>query len=114
MARLPDLIARGLPATANCQRVMLPPLHTQLRIVGHALSPKLVLAFLCVLSSSASSSSSSQCSVQVGGVPAVLKYLLQKGFLHGDCLTVTGTALCSGFLGGPGGLQSLHLLLAIV
>ena len=28
--------------------------------------------------------------MQVGGVPAVLKYLLQKGFLHGDCLTVTG------------------------
>lgn len=27
---------------------------------------------------------------QVGGVPAVMKYLLQEGFLHGDCLTVTG------------------------
>lgn len=25
-----------------------------------------------------------------GGVPAVMKYLLQKGLLHGDCLTVTG------------------------
>ena len=25
-----------------------------------------------------------------GGVPAVMKYLLRKGFLHGDCLTVTG------------------------
>ena len=25
-----------------------------------------------------------------GGVPAVMKYLLDKGFLHGDCLTVTG------------------------
>jgi dihydroxy-acid dehydratase len=25
-----------------------------------------------------------------GGVPAVMKYLLQKGMLHGDCLTVTG------------------------
>lgn len=30
--------------------------------------------------------------MQVGGVPAVLKYLLQKGFLHGDCLTVTGVS----------------------
>ena len=29
--------------------------------------------------------------LQIGGVPAVLKYLLQKGFLHGDCMTVTGT-----------------------
>jgi dihydroxy-acid dehydratase len=25
-----------------------------------------------------------------GGVPAVMKYLLQKGMLYGDCLTVTG------------------------
>jgi len=27
---------------------------------------------------------------QHGGVPAVMKYLLSKGLLHGDCLTVTG------------------------
>ncbi len=27
---------------------------------------------------------------QYGGVPAVLKYLLDEGLLHGDCLTVTG------------------------
>ncbi|SDL66024.1 dihydroxy-acid dehydratase [Catalinimonas alkaloidigena] len=26
----------------------------------------------------------------IGGTPAVMKYLLQKGFLKGDCLTVTG------------------------
>ena len=26
----------------------------------------------------------------IGGIPAVLKYLLEKGLLHGDCLTVTG------------------------
>ncbi len=26
----------------------------------------------------------------IGGVPAVMKYLLSKGMLHGDCLTVTG------------------------
>lgn len=25
-----------------------------------------------------------------GGIPAVMKYLLKKGLLHGDCLTVTG------------------------
>ena len=41
--------------------------------------------------------------MQVGGVPAVLKYLLQKGFLQGDCLTVTGTALRNYFLGGGWG-----------
>jgi len=28
-----------------------------------------------------------------GGVPAVMKYLLEKGLLHGDCLTVTGKTL---------------------
>lgn len=26
----------------------------------------------------------------IGGIPAVMKYLLKKGLLHGDCLTVTG------------------------
>ncbi|MCK0202595.1 dihydroxy-acid dehydratase [Ornithobacterium rhinotracheale] len=30
---------------------------------------------------------------RVGGTPAVLKYLLKNGFLHGDCLTVTGKTL---------------------
>ncbi|MDO8992859.1 MAG: dihydroxy-acid dehydratase [Daejeonella sp.] len=29
----------------------------------------------------------------IGGLPSVLKYLLQKGLLHGDCLTVTGRTL---------------------
>lgn len=28
-----------------------------------------------------------------GGIPAVMKYLLQQGLLHGDCLTVTGKTL---------------------
>lgn len=30
---------------------------------------------------------------EVGGIPGVLKYLLKKGLLHGDCLTVTGKTL---------------------
>ena len=29
----------------------------------------------------------------VGGTPAVMKYLLENGYLHGDCLTVTGKTL---------------------
>ena len=29
----------------------------------------------------------------VGGVPAVLKFMLDEGMLHGDCLTVTGKTL---------------------
>lgn len=28
--------------------------------------------------------------LEIGGVPAVMKYLHQNGMLHGDCLTVTG------------------------
>lgn len=28
-----------------------------------------------------------------GGVPAVMKYLLDKGLLHGDCMTVTGKTI---------------------
>src|SRR6201991_3483974 len=28
-----------------------------------------------------------------GGIPSVMKYLLEKGLLHGDCLTVTGKTL---------------------
>jgi dihydroxy-acid dehydratase len=30
---------------------------------------------------------------RVGGVPAVMKYLLSHGLLHGDCLTVTGKTI---------------------
>jgi dihydroxy-acid dehydratase len=29
----------------------------------------------------------------VGGTPAVMKYLLEKGLLHGDCMTVTGKTM---------------------
>jgi len=29
----------------------------------------------------------------VGGTPAIMKYLLDNGYLHGDCLTVTGKTL---------------------
>ena len=30
---------------------------------------------------------------QYGGVPAVMKYVLKKGLIHGDCLTVTGKTI---------------------
>ncbi len=38
----------------------------------------------------------------VGGVPAVLKLLLQAGFLHGDCLTCTGKTLAENVEAVPG------------
>jgi len=36
-----------------------------------------------------------------GGVPAVMKYLLQNGMLHGDCLTVTGKTVAENLAGVP-------------
>ena len=38
---------------------------------------------------------------EVGGIPAVLKYLLEKGLLHGDCLTVTGKTLAENLMEVP-------------
>ena len=36
-----------------------------------------------------------------GGVPAVMKYLLAKGLLHGDCLTVTGKTVAENLKDAP-------------
>ena len=38
---------------------------------------------------------------QHGGIPAVMKYLLKKGLLHGDCLTVTGKTLAENLEEAP-------------
>ena len=38
---------------------------------------------------------------RVGGTPAVLKYLLEQGLLHGDCLTVTGKTLAENLADVP-------------
>ena len=37
----------------------------------------------------------------VGGVPAVLKYMLKEGMLHGDCITVTGKTLAENLANIP-------------
>lgn len=39
---------------------------------------------------------------KVGGTPAVMKYLLEKGFLDGDCITVTGKTLAENLADLPG------------
>jgi dihydroxy-acid dehydratase len=39
---------------------------------------------------------------QVGGTPGVMKYLLEKGLLDGDCLTVTGNTLGENLAALPG------------
>ncbi len=38
---------------------------------------------------------------QYGGLPAVMKYLLAKGFLHGNCLTVTGKTIAENLADMP-------------
>ncbi|PQB03627.1 dihydroxy-acid dehydratase [Aureitalea marina] len=35
---------------------------------------------------------------EVGGIPGVLRYLLTKGLIHGDCLTVTGKTLAENLI----------------
>jgi dihydroxy-acid dehydratase len=37
----------------------------------------------------------------IGGVPLVMKYLLKKGFIHGDCITVTGKTVAENLEGVP-------------
>lgn len=39
---------------------------------------------------------------EFGGLPAVMKYLLEKGMLHGDCLTVTGKTVAENLAAVPG------------
>jgi dihydroxy-acid dehydratase len=38
----------------------------------------------------------------VGGVPAVMKMLLEAGYLHGDCITVTGKTVAENLAALPG------------
>jgi dihydroxy-acid dehydratase len=39
---------------------------------------------------------------KIGGTPAVMKYLLEQGLLHGECITVTGKTLAENLAGLPG------------
>lgn len=41
---------------------------------------------------------------KIGGVPMVMKYLLDKGLLHGDCMTVTGKTVAENLVDVPSGL----------
>jgi len=49
----------------------------------------------------------------IGGTPAVMKYLLEKGLLNGNCLTVTGKTIAENLADLPGlkaGQQIIHPL----
>lgn len=48
-----------------------------------------------------------------GGTPAVLKFMLERGLLHGDCMTVTGKTMAENLAELPGlkeGQQIIHEL----
>ncbi|NJB70078.1 dihydroxy-acid dehydratase [Saonia flava] len=38
---------------------------------------------------------------RVGGIPAVMKFMLENGMLHGDCLTVTGKTIAENLVDVP-------------
>lgn len=42
---------------------------------------------------------------RVGGTPAVMKFMLENGMLHGDCLTVTGKTIAENLAELPGLLE---------
>jgi len=47
---------------------------------------------------------------RVGGIPAVMKYLLEKGMLHGDCLTVTGKTVAENLADVPSLLEGQDVI----
>lgn len=47
---------------------------------------------------------------KIGGIPAVLKYMLEQGMLHGDCLTVTGKTLAENLAEVPGLLENQEII----
>uniref|UniRef100_A0A7C4LQ15 Dihydroxy-acid dehydratase n=1 Tax=Schlesneria paludicola TaxID=360056 RepID=A0A7C4LQ15_9PLAN len=49
----------------------------------------------------------------VGGTPAVLKYLLEKGFLDGSCLTVTGKTLAENLQDVPGLAEGQRVIMPV-
>jgi dihydroxy-acid dehydratase len=50
---------------------------------------------------------------RVGGTPAVMKYLLERGLLDGDCLTVTGDTLAQNLAGVPGLAEGQDVVLPL-
>ncbi len=48
-----------------------------------------------------------------GGTPAVMKYLLEKGFIDGDCLTVTGKTIAENLADLPGLAKDQDVILPV-
>lgn len=50
---------------------------------------------------------------KVGGTPAVLKYLMEKGFIDGNCITVTGKTLAENLAGCPPLSEGQQIILPV-
>lgn len=50
---------------------------------------------------------------KVGGTPAVMKYLLENGLLHGDCLTVTGKTVAENLQDVPNLTEGQNVFLPL-
>ncbi|GAA5416887.1 dihydroxy-acid dehydratase [Paraliobacillus ryukyuensis] len=50
---------------------------------------------------------------KVGGVPAVMKMLHENGYLHGDCLTVTGKTLAENLADAPDLAEGQQIILPL-
>lgn len=51
---------------------------------------------------------------QYGGVPAVMKYLMRNGLLHGECLTVTGKTIAENLVHAPDlDFEQQHIILPL-
>jgi len=49
----------------------------------------------------------------VGGIPAVMKYLLEKGMINGDCLTCTGKTIAENLADLPGLTEGQDVILPV-
>jgi len=47
---------------------------------------------------------------RVGGIPAVMKFMLEKGMLHGDCLTITGKTVAENLAEVPSLKDGQHVI----
>lgn len=50
---------------------------------------------------------------KIGGIPAVLKYMLEQGMLHGDCLTVTGKTLAENLKDVPSLVSGQEIIMPV-
>jgi dihydroxy-acid dehydratase len=49
----------------------------------------------------------------IGGVPGVMKYMLEKNLLHGDCLTVTGKTIAENLANTPSLKEGQSIILPV-